>query len=52
MLKKRWKDLHNVGEAVRLQDAVKTHLHRKKFPDNEIFTDLEEIDPDFNPLQV
>ena len=49
---KRWKDLHNVGKAVWLQDAVKTHLHRKKFPDNEIFSEVVEIDPDFDSLKV
>jgi hypothetical protein len=49
---KRWKDLHNVGKIVQLQDAVKTHLHRKKFLDDEISCEVVEIDPDFDPLQV
>jgi hypothetical protein len=49
---KRWKDLHNVGKAVQVQDTVKTHLHRMRFPDNEIFSEVVEIDPDFDPLQI
>jgi hypothetical protein len=49
---KRWKALYNVGEAVRLQDAVKTHLFRTKFPDDDIFGVIDQIDNDFDPLEV
>jgi len=41
---KRWKVLYNVGEAVWLQDAVKTHTFQMKFPDDEIFDIMEQID--------
>ena len=49
---KRWKALYNVGEAVRLQDALKTHLFRKEFPDDDIFGVIDQIDKDFDPLEV
>jgi hypothetical protein len=49
---KRWKALYNAGESVGLQDAEKSHIFRMKFPDNEIFDIMEQIDNEFDPLEV
>ncbi len=48
---KRWKELYDIGEAVRLQDAVKMHLYKKKFEVNNDLLDGMEIDPNFDPLK-
>jgi hypothetical protein len=48
---KRWKELYDIGEAVRLQDAVKMHLYKKNFEVNNDLSDGMEIDPNFDPLK-
>ena len=48
---KKWKELYDVGEAVRLQDAVKKQLYRMRHGDDEYFRG-EEIDPNFDPLEL
>jgi hypothetical protein len=43
-VQKRWKALNNFSEAVWLQDALKTHRFRKKFPEDDIFGVVDQID--------
>ena len=48
-VQKRWKDLYDVGDAVMLQDAVKSHLYNNNY-ENDRELDMSDIDPEFNPL--
>ncbi len=48
-VRKRWKDLYDVGDAVMLQDAVKSHLYNSNY-ENGKELDMSDIDPEFNPL--
>ena len=46
-VQKRWKDLYDVGDAVMLEDAVKSHNNNYE---NDRELDMSDIDPEFNPL--
>ena len=46
---KKWNELYDVGNAIKLQDALKRQLYKNSNGDDELI-DFEAISDDFDPL--
>ena len=46
---RKWNDLYHIGNAIKLQDALKKHLHKTRYEDKGLI-EYEAITDDFDPL--
>jgi hypothetical protein len=46
---KKWNKLYDIGNAIKLQDALKRRLYKNSYGDDEL-VDFEAFSDDFDPL--